>query len=228
MKEPTAPSSVTHRRSSPARECDVVKGEHGSELQPVGAVLAEVVYPVVVRAAEALGEERVHAVARDEAEAHGGEEDGDIDAFHLHAHHLGDGVVVALDGEAQVRRGARARERLTLIGGDGLAAFPVLLQVVVAGPGQAVDRHLCAARPSGGADDPVTELGVEVAVEQIGRLHHMHIAINEPQTVFHHSSPRGWPEPPSQSFPGSRGRVFYDNLPPQAGEGLMSLPSRSR
>ncbi len=42
--------------------------------------------------------------AGDEAEAAGREEDGDVDALHLHRHHLRLGVVAALDGEVQAAR----------------------------------------------------------------------------------------------------------------------------
>ncbi len=47
---------------------------------------------------------RVQIVARDEAQARCGEENGDVDALHLHAHDLSFGIVVALDREVQTPR----------------------------------------------------------------------------------------------------------------------------
>src|SRR5207249_7184193 len=61
----------------PTREVDVVHGQHRHELQALGAVLAEVVDPVVVRLAEGQGEVRIEVVASDEREAGGGIEHRD-------------------------------------------------------------------------------------------------------------------------------------------------------
>ena len=97
-----------------AGQVHVVHRQHRHELQPVGAVLAELVDPVVVGLAERERELGIQIVARDEAEARRGIEHRDVDAFHLHAHHLSFGVVVALDREIQPAGVGepRARQRL--------------------------------------------------------------------------------------------------------------------
>ncbi len=132
----------------PAGEVHVVDGQHGHELQSLGTVLAEVVDPVVIGLAEGEGEPGVQMVASDQAEAGGGEEDGDVHPFHGHAHHLGLGIVVTLDGEVEATRvgQARARERLGAIGCPRPAALAVLLQLGVHRGGQAVDDDHAAAR----------------------------------------------------------------------------------
>src|SRR5262252_8117975 len=84
-----------------ACQVDIMQWKHGSEFQLIGTVLAELVDPVVVRAAEGQGELWVHSVAGEEAKTTGREQDSDVDAFHLHRHELGFSVVISFDGEAQ-------------------------------------------------------------------------------------------------------------------------------
>src|SRR5262249_39114642 len=173
-----------------ASEVDVVWRQHRDELQLIGAVLTELVDPVVVRLAEGQREMRVHVVAGEEAQARGGEEDGDVDALHGHAHDLRHGIVLALDREIEASRvgQARARERLGAVRGARLAALAVLLQLGIHRGGQAVDDDGAALGPPIGADGQLhstPEPRIEVLLEQIRWLHDVHVAVDEPEPIFH-------------------------------------------
>src|SRR6185369_3885381 len=148
--------------------------------------------PVVVGLAQAEGEPRIEVVPSDETEAGGGEEHGDVHALHLHAHHLCHRVVAALDGEVEPPRVGqpRARQGLRAVGVRGARprALAVLLQLGVLGGRQAVDDDGAPTRAAvlaDGKDDALFESRVEVAPEQVGRFHDVHVAIHEPESVFH-------------------------------------------
>ena len=64
----------------------------------------------------------------------------------------------------------------------------MLLEFVVEGGRLAVDHDHAAHGPavgSYGTYDSTAERGVEVAIEQIGGLHHVHVAVDESQTFLH-------------------------------------------
>ena len=126
-----------------AGQVDVVDRQHRRHLELVRAVLDEVVDPVVIGAADRGRELRVHVVARQKRQPGGREQDGDVDAFHRHAHDLQLGVVAALDREHHIRVGAFRDER---------AADAVVLRnvAVVAGRG-AVEIPQRPAAHAGGA-----------------------------------------------------------------------------
>ena len=84
-----------------AGQVHVVHRQHRDPLQLVRAVGAELVDPVVVRLADGQRELRIHVVAAEQGETGGGVVHRDVDALHLHAHHLGDRVVVAGDREVE-------------------------------------------------------------------------------------------------------------------------------
>src|SRR5215470_11328546 len=133
---------------------------------------------------------RVHVVAGEEAQARGGEEDGDVDALHGHAHDLRHGIVLALDREIEAPRvgQARARERLGAVRGARLAALAVLLQLGIHCCGQAVDDDGAALGPAvagDGQEHPAPEPWIEVLLEKIRRLHDVHVAVDEPEPIFH-------------------------------------------
>ena len=172
-----------------AGHIDVVHRQHRRHLELVRAVLDEFVDPVVIGAADRGRELRVHIVARQERQPGGREQYRDIDAFHRHAHDLRLGVVAALDGEHHVRVGA-FRDK-------GPTDAVVLRNVaVIAGRGAVEIPQRTAAHPGRTAihspyrrGHAMLEFGVEVFIEQIGRLHDVHIAIDKAITVFHSVAP---------------------------------------
>ncbi len=177
-----------------AGQVHVVHRQHGHELEPLGAVPAELVDPVVVGLAEGERELRIHVVAREQAEAGGRVEDRDVHALDRHAHHLRLGVVVALDREVEPVRPLqpRAGERLRAVRarGPAAAALAILLQLGVHRGGQPVDDDRAALGPAVGPDredHPVAELRIQVPLEEIGRLHDVHVRIDEAEVVFHGS-----------------------------------------
>ena len=178
----------------PAGQVHVVHGQHRDEFQPRRAVLAEVVDPVVVRLAEGQRELRIHPVAAHQGEAGGGVEHRDVDPFHRHAHDLGLGVVVALDGEVEAARveDARAGQELRALRLLWADPLPVLLQIHV-GRGLAVDDdepRRAAIGAAVGADrhaDAVLEPRVQIAVEQVRGFHDVHVGVDEPNPVLHGS-----------------------------------------
>ena len=177
----------------PAGEMDVVRRQHGHELELVGAVLAELVDPVVVGLAQGEGEMRVHVVAGEEAQPRGRIEDGDIHALDPHAHDLRHRVVLALDGEIEAPRVGEpgSRERLGAVGAAGRPPLAILLQLGVHGGVQAVDDDGAALRAPVGADGqahPAPELGLQILLEKIRRFHDVHVAVDEPEPIFHDAS----------------------------------------
>ena len=91
-----------------------MQGQHSDKFELVGAVLAEVVNPVIIGLAQGQREPRVHMVAGNQAETGSGEEDRDINALDLHAHHLCFGIVVARNSkiEPTLLSNPGARKRL--------------------------------------------------------------------------------------------------------------------
>jgi len=135
----------------------------------------------------------IEIIAAEEGEAGGRVEHRDVHPFHLHAHDLGLGVVVALDGEVQPAgvEEPRSRERLAALGGAGAVPLPVLLQVGVR-DGHPVDDDQAGGpaprRAAVGAHrhaDAVFELGVQIALEEVGRFHDVHVGVDEPEAVLH-------------------------------------------
>jgi hypothetical protein len=128
---------------------------------------------------------RVHVVAAEEGEPNGREQHGDVDPFHLHADDLRLGVVAALDREHHVLVGATRNKR---------AAGAVVLRdvAVVAERGAVEEPQRPAAHAGAAAVDaalrgghPLLEGGVEIVIEQVDRLHDVHVAIDKPMTLFH-------------------------------------------
>jgi hypothetical protein len=162
-----------------------VHRQHRRHLELVGAVLDKVVQPVVVGAADRIGELRVHVVAREKRQAGGREQHGDVDALHLHADDLRFGVVAALDREHDVLVAAGADQRP--------ANAIVLRDVAVVAGRRAVEKPQGPPAHAGAAavdrlhrrGDPRFERRVEVFVEQVGRLHDVHVAIDEAVAFFH-------------------------------------------
>ena len=159
--------------------------QHRRHLQLVRTVLHEIVQPVVVGPANCRRELRVHIVPRQERQTGGREQHRDVDALHLHAHDLRLGVIAALDREHHVGVGAARHER---------AARTVVLRdvAVIAGrcaveeperPAAHARRAAVAAPHRGG--DAVLEGRIEIFVEQVRRLHDMHVAIDKPVSLLH-------------------------------------------
>ena len=124
-----------------AGQVHVVHGQHRHELQTLRAVFTELVDPVIVGLAKGHRESGIEVVAGDEGEAGGRIEHRDVDALDRHAHHLGLGVVLALDREVQPAGVGepRARERLRAVRDARAVPLPVLLQLGVHRRGQPVD-----------------------------------------------------------------------------------------
>ena len=185
-----------------ASEVNVVDRQHRRHLQLVRAVLHEIVQPIVVGAADRGRELRVHVVARHEGEADRREQHGDVDPLHRHAHDLRHGVVAALDREHHIGVGALR---------DEAAAHPVVLRdVAVIAQRLAVEEPSRPAAHAGGAairppqrgGDARLEFRVEIFVEQIRRLHDVHVAIDKPVALFHPTSPPGaWRETAAITVP---------------------------
>ena len=181
-----------------AGEVDVLHGEHGGHLELVGTMLAEFVEPVVVGAGNGVGELRVHAGPVHEAEAKGGKEDGDIDALGLHGDDLGLGIEATLAGE--VDSGVRAGEAQRVA--DPVVLHRLLLLARRLGIDEEVGEAAKAAFREGG--DPVLEGRVQVPLEQVRRLHDVHVAVNESEPLFHWrllSAARGVPPHPGCRAP---------------------------
>src|SRR5439155_1410144 len=89
--------------------------------------------PVVVGLADGQREQRIQVVAGDEGQAGGRVEHRDVDALQVHAHHLGLGVVIALDGEGEAIGVVqpRCREELGGVRRAAADALSVLLQIGV-------------------------------------------------------------------------------------------------
>ena len=142
-------------------------------------------HPVVIGAADRGRELRIHVVARQERQAGRREQHGDVNPLQFHPHDLRLGVIAALDRKHHVRVGALRDER---------AADAVVLRsvAVVAGRGAVEEPQRAPAHAGRAAVDPAQrrgdarfELGVEVFLEQIGRLHDVHVAIDKPMALFH-------------------------------------------
>ena len=133
-------------------------------------------------------------ITRDEAQTGGGVEHRDVDPFHLHSDHLSLGVVLALDREVEPAGVGepRAGERLRAVGAAGAAPFPVLLQLGVLRRREAVDHDRAAPRLAVGPDrrrHAVLEPWIQIPLEQIHRLHDVHVAIHKPQSILHATLP---------------------------------------
>jgi hypothetical protein len=172
----------------------VVDRQHDHELEALRAVAAELRDPVVVGPAEGQRQLWIQVVARDQAEPGGRVEHRDVDPLDGHRHHLRLGVVVALDREVEPVGGLkpRAGQRLGAVGADSAraAALAVLLHLRVHGGGQPVDDDGAALGAPVRADrknHPVAEPRVQVPLEEIGRLHDVHVRVDEPEIVFHHT-----------------------------------------
>ena len=175
-----------------AGQVDVVHGQHRHELQLVGAVLAELVDPVVVGLADRQRELGIHVVAAHERQPAGGIEDRDVHALHRHAHHLGLGVVVALDREVEATgvEDPPSREQLGALGGPGAHPLAILLQIHVRGRLTVDDDEtggsaVRAAVAAHGHADAMLELRVEEAVEEVRGVHDVHVGVDEPESILH-------------------------------------------
>src|SRR5205823_5000990 len=95
------------------------------------------------------------------------------------------GVIAALDREHYILVGTAGDERP--------ASAVVLRDVAVITERGAVKKPQGAAAHPGAAainpalrgGDPVLEGGVEIIIEQVDRLHDVHVAIDKPMTLFH-------------------------------------------
>jgi hypothetical protein len=157
--------------------------------------LAVLVVPLLQKREYAIALNKQTESAREQAQAGGRVEDRDVHALDRHAHHLRLGVVVPLDREVEPVRPLqpRAGERLGAVRarGPAPAALAVLLQLGVHRGGQAVDDDRAALGPPVGPDrqdHPVAKLRIQVPLEEIGRLHDVHIGVDEAQVVFHGAS----------------------------------------
>jgi hypothetical protein len=57
---------------------------------------------------------------------------------------------------------------------------------------QTVDHDRAAARPAVGADlehDAILEARVQIALEEVHRLHDVHVAVDKPQAILHRVLP---------------------------------------
>jgi len=118
----------------------------------------------------------------------------DIDPFHRHAHHLGLGVVLAVDREVESAGVGETgpRQGLGAVRGAGPIPFAVLLELGVLRRRQTVDDDRTPPRPAVGAHlevHTVLEPRVQIAVEEVYRLHDVHIAVDEPKAVLHRVLP---------------------------------------
>src|SRR6266851_6690114 len=172
-----------------------MQGQHGDKFELVGAVLAEVVNPVIIGLTQGQREPRVHMVAGNQAEASGGEEDRNVNPLYLHAHHLCFGIVVARHSkiEPTLLSNPGARQRLcTMDCAIRVRTIPlaVLLQVSVHREGQAInDNHAAAgtAVRSDRQNNTMLALRVQIGRKEVWRLHNMHIAVDKPEPVFHNA-----------------------------------------
>ena len=176
-----------------AGKVDIVHRQHRRHFQLVRAVLAEIVQPVVVGAADRSRELRLHIVARHKGKADRREQHGDVDPFHRHAHDLSLGIIATLDREHDILVAARADQRAA----DAvvLRDDPVIAQgLAVEIPGRAAAHAGGAAlHPPQGRGDARLEFGVEIFLEQLRRLHDVHVAIDKAVALFH-------PAPPSSCW----------------------------
>ena len=75
-----------------------------------------------------------------------------------------------------------------LVGRARAGPLPVLLQLGVLGGRQAVDDDGAAAGApvlADREDDAVLESRIQVALEQVGRFHDVHVAVHESQSILH-------------------------------------------
>jgi hypothetical protein len=169
----------------------------------------KIVQPVVVGAADRGRELRVHIVARHERQPNSREEHRDVDALHRHANYLCLGVVAALDREHDLGVGALRDERA--------ADAVVLRDIAVVAQGLAVKEPQRPAAHAGRAavlpahrrGDARLEFRVEIFVEQVHRLHDVHVAIDEPIAFLHLRPPEfpGFRHPMRETCPCRRPRA---------------------
>src|SRR5262249_42034421 len=151
-------------------------------------------------------------------------EHGNVDPFHHHAHDLGLGVIVTGHGEVEPARveDPRARQELRALRVAAAHALAVLLEVHVGG-GKPIDQRQPRRAALGPPVAPdlhghaVLELRVEVALEEIGRLHHVHVGVDEPEPIFHGGS---------SSAEDATARAVPRMMPP--GRGAVKLPTICR
>src|SRR5439155_25670774 len=101
--------------------------------------------------------------------------------------------VVALAREIQPTRveDPRAREWLAALRRAGTMPLPVLLQVGVRDRHPVDDDQAGSPAPSRSAvgshryADAVLKLRVQVALEEVGRFHDVHVGVDEAEAVFH-------------------------------------------
>src|SRR5438876_4913056 len=170
-------AQLRHRAARLAdRQGDVLDREHGRSVHPPGiAGLAEVGQPVVVGPRDRGRERRVHVRVAVHEEAPRGVEHGHVDPFAIHRTKLRRGVEAALDVLGKPVQPARERH----------AGDPSRQEELV----RAVDGHAdvrgLALSP---ARRPVPERGIDVALPQVDRLQHVHVAVEDLEPVFHAGS----------------------------------------
>ena len=186
----TAPSSLTPRTSSAQARLTSCRGSIAANFSWIGAVLAELVNPVVVGLTQSQRQPRVHAIAGNDAEPHSRKQDRDVDPFQLHAHDLRHRVVFPLDREIKPPAVGHAGAGQGLRDGGFLGAagpFSMLLQFDVADRRFVVDDDDSRLRSTVGAHGkhhPIAKLAIQIAIEQVRGFHDVHIAVDESKHVF--------------------------------------------
>ena len=163
------------------RRLHVLGRHHGGAVEALRIRRAEVRHPVVVGARDGGGERVVVVLLGVGEETAGGKEHRHVDALGVHRLELGPGVPAS---GVEVPELFQASEALTLRdhfvvalhrppeSGDDLAVvFQVDVDQVVRGP----DRG------------PVAKAGFDVSPPEVRGLHHVHVAVHDPVTVYRHS-----------------------------------------
>ncbi len=136
--------------------------------------------PVVVGARHGVGEARVLVGKGEDAQAAGRKQHGGVDAFGVHRfqlHLTGPAAlgVTAIDLLVLIKVAAAVRRATGAPGVFGhVRKDRAEIADVVRGPSA---RRLIA------------KLGIDVALPEIGRLHDMHVAVENFESVFRHESP---------------------------------------
>ena len=180
-----------------AGEVHVVHGQHRDELQPIGAVPAELVNPVVVGLAQRERQQRIEVVPGDQPQTRSSDRARRCRRLPSPC------PSPAPRGRSRARprsRDGRCRRCASPTSGCVLCVSPRRTRFRycwrsmsdVGCPSIDRETRWPALRPAVGSHlhgHAVPELRIEIPVEEIGRLHDVHVGVHEPETIFHASPP---------------------------------------